>query len=327
MTSLLNIKDLKTYFHTEEGIVKAVDGLDLQIDVKETVGLVGESGCGKSVSSLSIMKLIPDPPGRISGKEILFKNQNLLEISEKQMRKIRGRDIAMIFQEPMTSLNPVFTIGDQISEVLILHKGLSRREAWEQSIEMLHAVSIPDPAKRIREFPHQMSGGMRQRVMIAMAISCHPELLIADEPTTALDVTIQAQILDLLQQLKENYSLSMLLITHDLGVVAETADRVAVMYAGKIIESAPVIELFKHPLHPYTQGLLRSVPRLDSDRKAERGRLETIDGTVPNLADLPVGCAFEPRCSHSQPICKETARMHLTTPSDGHDVRCVLYQS
>ncbi|MBN1355508.1 ABC transporter ATP-binding protein [bacterium] len=326
MTPLLSIRGLTTRFHTEEGTIKAVDNLDLDIHIRETVGLVGESGCGKSVTSLSVMRLIPEPPGSVTGREIIFKNRNLLNLPEKEMRKVRGREISMIFQEPMTSLNPVFTVGDQIAETIILHKGVGKKEAWKQAVEMLNAVSIPDPFKRIREYPHQMSGGMRQRVMIAMAISCNPDLLIADEPTTALDVTIQAQILDLLRHLKDDFNLSMLLITHDLGVVAEVADRVAVMYAGRIVESAPVESLFAEPLHPYTQGLLRSVPRMRSENTSGRGRLQTIDGAVPDLADLPPGCAFAPRCSLARPECRDSERMFLSQPSPGHHVRCVLFQ-
>jgi len=324
----LRIRNLTTSFHTEEGELNAADGVDLDIAVKETVGLVGESGCGKSVTSLSIMRLIPSPPGKITADEISFNNIQLLELSDKKMRNIRGKEISMIFQEPMTSLNPVFTIGNQISETLILHNKINRKTALYKTIEMLQAVSIPDPKTRINEYPHQLSGGMRQRVMIAMALSCNPSLLIADEPTTALDVTIQAQILDLLNKLKEDYNLSMLLVTHDLGVVAEVADRVAVMYAGKIVESASTRELFDQPLHPYTQGLFRSVPKLDFDRDSVSSkRLHTINGTVPNLAKLPPGCAFEPRCSKSVPDCKNHGLLKsLTRVSSNHEVRCIHFQ-
>ncbi|MBN1550777.1 ABC transporter ATP-binding protein [bacterium] len=326
-TDLLRVNDLVTVFNTEDGIIRAVDNVFFNVNIQETLGLVGESGCGKSVTSLSIMRLVPDPPGKVVQGEILFQKRDLLKLQESEMRKIRGKEISMIFQEPMTSLNPVFTIGDQISETIILHEHLSRKAALLKAVEMLNEVSIPDPQKRIREYPHQLSGGMRQRVMIAMALSCHPKLLIADEPTTALDVTIQAQILDLLAKLKQDFQLSMLLITHDLGVVAEVADRVAVMYAGKIVEQANVRDLYAKPLHPYTQGLLRSVPRLDHNKDGTgKHKLQTIEGTVPNLAKLPSGCAFASRCPRAQPICKDPERMILTEPESKHWVRCVLYQ-
>ncbi len=331
MEPLLKIKGLTTQFQTEDGLINAVDNLDLIIRVGETVGLVGESGCGKSVTSLSVLRLVPDPPGKIAAGEILFRGENLLDLRESAMRKIRGREISMIFQEPMTSLNPVFTVGDQISEAVRHHEGLKKKAALEKAVSMLETVSIPDPRKRIHEYPHQLSGGMRQRVMIAMALSCNPSLLIADEPTTALDVTIQAQILDVLARLKDSMDLSMLLITHDLGVVAEVADRVVVMYAGKAVESASVKEIFKAPLHPYTQGLIRSIPRIDDATDPESGaddqrrELETIHGVVPGLADLPPGCAFEPRCEFAKPECSDPKRMTLVEPVPEHKVRCILH--
>ncbi len=292
---LLSVHDLCTYFFTDDGVVKAVDKVSYEVDQGKTLCLVGESGCGKSVSALSIMRLIPAPPGRIAEGRIVFNGRDLLALSEAEMRSIRGNDIAMIFQEPMTSLNPVFTVGDQIMEAVMLHQKVKTAEARARTIEMLRKVQIPDPEQRIHEYPHQMSGGMRQRVMIAMALSCNPKLLIADEPTTALDVTIQAQILDLLRQLQQDLKMALLLITHDLGVVAEMADHVAVMYAGKIVEHAEVKELFEHPLHPYTQGLFRSLPRLGVKKR----RLETIPGVVPNPLNLPPGCKFWPRCPNA----------------------------
>ena len=327
MEKCLEVKNLVTQFRTDDGIIKAVDDVSFDIDKGETLGLVGESGCGKSVTSLSIMQLIPMPPGEIVSGSILFRRRELLELSEREIRSVRGNDIAMIFQEPMTSLNPVFTIGDQIAEAIILHKGVSKKEAWRQAVENLKAVAIPDPESRVKEFPHQLSGGMRQRVMIAMALSCDPALLIADEPTTALDVTIQAQILDLLASLKTRYNISVLLITHDLGVVAQVADRVAVMYAGKIVELATVEDLFNQALHPYTQGLLRSVPRLDRGIKpGAKKRLDTIEGTVPNLADLPSGCAFASRCAKATDKCRIQENMFLREPYKKHHVRCVLFE-
>ena len=261
MARLLEVKDLRTYFYLDEGTAKAVDGVSFEVDQGETLGLVGESGCGKSVSALSIMRLIPDPPGRITGGEILLGGRNILDLSDEKMRDIRGNEVSMIFQEPMTSLNPVFTCGSQIEEAIILHQKVSKKQAREKAVEMLRLVGIPAPEQRVKEFPHQLSGGMRQRVMIAMALSCHPSLLLADEPTTALDVTIQAQILELLARLQEELNMAVIMITHDLGVIAEVADRVAVMYAGKIVEYAPVKEIFGIPLHPYTQGLLKSIPK------------------------------------------------------------------
>ncbi len=299
---LLEVQDLKTYFHTEDGLARAVDGVSWSIHPGETLALVGESGCGKSVSALSVMKLVQQPPGRYEGGRILYQGRDLLTASEPQMRHIRGNQIAMIFQEPMTSLNPVYTVGNQIVEAVELHQDMRGQAALDHAVQMLAKVGIPDPAQRVREYPHQMSGGMRQRVMIAMALSCNPDLLIADEPTTALDVTIQAQILLLLKQLQTDTGMAVLLITHDLGVVAEVADRVAVMYAGKIVELAEVNELFEHPLHPYTQGLLRCVPKLEADQD----RLEVIPGHVPNPLSFPSGCRFHPRCplGHDDTTCQ-----------------------
>ena len=291
MGVLLDVKNLKTYFHLEEGTVKAVDDVSFHIDEGETLGLVGESGCGKSVTSLSVMRLL-SPPGKIEGGTITFKGQALLDLPEKEMRKIRGNEISMIFQEPMTSLNPVFTVGNQIAEAIKLHQKKNRHEAMEEAVRMLRAVAIPDPEKRVRDYPHQLSGGMRQRVMIAMALSCNPSLLIADEPTTALDVTIQAQILDILAKLKKDFRLSLLLITHDLGVIAEVADRVAVMYTGKIVEEASVHDIFKNPKHPYTEGLLRSIPGTHKQTGGEKvDRLPTNKGKVPVLLHRPPGCS------------------------------------
>src|SRR2546422_7757525 len=294
---LLDVKGLKTHFFTDEGVVRAVDGIDLYINKGETLGVVVESGCGKSVTALSIMRLIPQPPGRIVQGSITYNGKNLLDLSPARMRKIRGKEISMVFQEPMTSLNPVFTIGEQIAEAIRLHEGLGRRAAMEKTVEMLKIVHMANPERRVKEYPHQLSGGMRQRVMIAMALSCNPKLLIADEPTTALDVTIQAQILDLLNELKAKIGMAVMLITHDMGVIAETAQRVMVMYAGKVVEEASVKQLFKEPLHPYTQGLLRSIPRIDL-AATKKQRLEAIPGVVPSLLNLPKGCSFAPRCPH-----------------------------
>jgi peptide/nickel transport system ATP-binding protein len=321
---LLDVKNLKTYFFTDEGVVRAVDGVDLYIEKGETLGVVGESGCGKSVTALSIMKLIPQPPGRIVEGEINYNGINLVDLPANKLRKIRGKEISMVFQEPMTSLNPVFTCGEQIAEALRLHEGLGRRDAMDKTVEMLKLVHIPNAERRVKEYPHQLSGGMRQRVMIAMALSCSPNLLIADEPTTALDVTIQAQILDLLNELKSRLHMAVMLITHDMGVIAETAQRVVVMYAAKVAEEAPVGELFKEPLHPYTQGLLRSIPRLDL-AATERRRLETIPGTVPTLrGDIAPGCRFAPRCPFVKSVCTEKDPV-LKEVKPGHKVACWLY--
>ncbi len=302
---LLDLRNLQTYFFTSDGLAKAVDGVSYQLHRGETLGVVGESGCGKSVSALSVLRLVPDPPGRTVGGEIFFEGTNLLTLSRPEMRRIRGNEIAMIFQEPMTSLNPVFTIGNQISEAIILHQGLSKRDALAKSIDMLKKVGIPVPERRVHEYPHQLSGGMRQRAMIAMALSCNPKLLIADEPTTALDVTIQAQILDLMFSLKEELGMAIMLITHNLGVVAETARRVVVMYSGKVVEEGPVLEIFKAPQHPYTQGLLRSLPRLEEKAAGKKVRLQEIVGIVPSPYNLPTGCKFHPRCPKAQAICRE----------------------
>ncbi len=321
---LLDVKNLKTYFFTDEGVVRAVDGVDLFIDKGETLGVVGESGCGKSVTALSIMKLIPQPPGRIVEGEINYNGTNLVTLAPNRMRRIRGKEISMIFQEPMTSLNPVFTVGEQIAEAIRLHEGLGRREAMAKTVDMLKLVHIPNAERRVKEYPHQLSGGMRQRIMIAMALSCNPNLLIADEPTTALDVTIQAQILDLLNELKAKLHMAVLLITHDMGVIAETAQRVVVMYAAKVAEEAPVGDLFKEPLHPYTQGLLRSIPRIDLAATSRR-RLETIPGTVPTLrGDIAPGCRFAPRCPFVKSVCTEKDPV-LKEVKPGHKVSCWLY--
>jgi oligopeptide/dipeptide ABC transporter ATP-binding protein len=323
MSHLLEVNDLRTQFPTRAGLVRAVDGVTFHIDSGELLGVVGESGCGKSITALSIMRLI-SPPGKIVGGEILFDGKNLLKLSDAEMRQIRGDDIAMIFQDPMTSLNPVFTVGEQIAEALRLHRKLSRKAAREAAIQAMSEVSIPDPARRIDDYPHQLSGGMRQRVMIAMALACDPKLLIADEPTTALDVTIQAQILELLDELRRSRELAVLLITHDLGVVAEVADRVAVMYTGRIVEESSVEELFARPKHPYTEGLLRSVPKLTAAGVARKERLETIEGTVPSPTNLPPGCHFAPRCPHRMPRC--TAEEIPLYELEGEvRVRCVLF--
>ncbi len=296
---LLDVKGLKTCFSTEDGIVSAVDDIHFCLDKGETLGVVGESGCGKSVTALSIMRLVPTPPGRILGGKVIFEGEDLLEKSEAEMRKVRGNRISMIFQEPMSSLNPIFPIGSQIMETILLHQKVSRTEAREKAVEMLRIVGIPSPERRVDDHPFQMSGGMRQRVMIAMALSCNPKLLIADEPTTALDVTIQAQILDLIRKLKAELGMAVLLITHDFGVVGEIADQVAVMYAGKIVERAPTPSVLKNPRHPYTIGLLGSIPKVEEDQE----RLQVIEGTVPNPYQPPRGCRFHPRCMYGKEIC------------------------
>ncbi len=320
---ILEVKGLKTFFYTEQGIVKAVDDVSFSIERGQTVGIVGESGCGKSVTSLSILRLVNWPPGKIAGGEIIYNNRNLLSLKENEMREIRGNDISMIFQEPMTSLNPVFTIGSQIMEAIVLHQKVSRKEARDRAVELLRLVSIPDPDKRIDEYPHNLSGGMRQRVMIAMALSTNPSILIADEPTTALDVTIQAQILDLIKEVQTKYNLTIILITHDLSIIAETADKVIVMYAGKIIEESDVKSIFRNPAHPYTKGLLSSIPRIDDE--SVRGSLFTIKGLVPDPLDLPPGCYFEPRCISKKPECRQ--RMpEFTNIENNHRVRCLLYE-
>ena len=323
MSHLLEVKNLQTHFPTRAGLVRAVDGVSFYLDRGELLGLVGESGCGKSMTALSIMRLVA-PPGRIAGGEIIFDGRDLLKLSNAEMRAVRGDDVAMIFQDPMTSLNPVFTVGEQIAEALRLHRKLSRPQAREGAIAAIREVAIPDPETRVNDYPHQLSGGMRQRVMIAMALACDPKLLIADEPTTALDVTIQAQILDLLDNLRKTRELAVLLITHDLGVVAEVADRVAVMYTGKIVEESPVDELFAKPRHPYTEGLLHSVPKLTEVGVARAERLQTIEGVVPSPTNLPPGCHFEPRCPYRMPRCKE-GEIPLYPAGEGVVVRCVLY--
>lgn len=323
MSHLLEVIDLKTHFPTREGLVRAVDGVSFHLDRGELLGVVGESGCGKSMTALSIMRLIA-PPGKIVSGEIRFEDRDLLKLSQSEMREVRGNDIAMIFQDPMTSLNPVFTVGEQIAEALRLHRKLSRADARKAAVQAMREVSIPDPDLRAKDYPHQLSGGMRQRVMIAMALACDPKLLIADEPTTALDVTIQAQILELLNHLRKTRELAVLLITHDLGVVAEVADRVAVMYTGKIVEESPVNELFARPKHPYTEGLLRSVPKLTEKDVVKPERLSTIEGMVPRPNALPPGCHFEPRCPYAMPRCRE-GEISLYPAGEGVVVRCVLF--
>jgi peptide/nickel transport system ATP-binding protein/oligopeptide transport system ATP-binding protein len=323
MSHLLEVKDLRTQFQTRAGVVRAVDGVSFQLDEGELLGLVGESGCGKSITALSVMRLV-GAPGKIVGGEIRFGGEDLLAASDARMREIRGDDIAMIFQDPMTSLNPVYTVGEQIAEALRLHRKLGRKQARDAAVEAMREVSIPDPGRRADDYPHQLSGGMRQRVMIAMALACDPKLLIADEPTTALDVTIQAQILELIDELRRTRNLAVLLITHDLGVVAEVADRVAVMYTGRIVEESPVAELFARPKHPYTEGLLRSVPKLTEAGVKSAGRLQTIEGTVPKPTNLPEGCHFAPRCPHRMPRCTE-GDLPLYQLEGGVSVRCVLY--
>jgi peptide/nickel transport system ATP-binding protein len=307
---LLDVEELRTYFFLRGGTLKAVDGVSFQLRPHETLAIVGESGCGKSMTALSLMRLIPDPPGRIVSGAVKLAGRDLLALDEAEMRQVRGKDVSMIFQEPMTSLNPVMTVGNQIAEALLLHEGLSRRDALRRAVDILRLVRIPEPEQRLRQYPHELSGGMRQRVMIAMALACNPKVLIADEPTTALDVTIQAQILDIILDLQKKLGTALILITHDLGVVAETAQRVIVMYAGKKVEEAPVGELFARPLHPYTHGLMASIPRLDLMRGAAdtgRQRLQEIKGIVPPLTHLPPGCAFAPRCPFADDRCRREA--------------------
>ncbi|WP_422486899.1 ABC transporter ATP-binding protein [Gudongella sp. DL1XJH-153] len=316
--NLLKINSLKTYFYTDEGVVRAIDDVSFSLKKGETLGIVGESGSGKSQTALSIMRLLENP-GKVVGGEILFEDKNLLKLSKKEMRKIRGNDIAMIFQEPMTSLNPVYTVGNQIIENIRLHQKLNRKDSREKALEMLKLVNIPAPEKRIDEYPHQLSGGMKQRVMIAMALSCNPKLLICDEPTTALDVTIQAQILDLINQLKDRINASIILITHDLGVVSEVSTNVLVMYAGKAMEYGTVQEIFKNPLHPYTEALIKSIPVIGSHQQ----RLNVIKGMVPSLQNRPDGCLFEPRCEYAKEICKTS--MPEISNIQGQQVRCWKY--
>jgi oligopeptide/dipeptide ABC transporter ATP-binding protein len=320
MKPLLAVKNLKTHFYSAGKTVRALDGVSFDIEEGGAFGLVGETGCGKSVTALSILRLIPSPPGKIVGGEIHFKGRNLLNLSEDEIRSIRGKEISMIFQEPMTCLNPVFRVGDQMAEVVMLHQGLQRAQAFENAVRMLERVHIPDAPHVARQFPHQLSGGMRQRVMIAMELSCHPSLLIADEPTTALDVTIQAQILRLIKEMKKELHTSILLITHDLGIVAEMCDRVAVMYAGSIVEEASVEEIFEHPQHPYSQGLWGAIPHVDEEKKT----LAVIPGMVPDLSTPPVGCKFHPRCSFRFDPCDKLSPPFVQV-SPGHFLSCYLY--
>ena len=323
--ALLEIRGLKTHFKTDDGWVHAVDGVDLTVNSGETVCLVGESGSGKSVTAMSVLKLVPMPPGRIVAGQVLWDGRDLVSLPPSEMQKLRGREIGVVFQEPMTALNPVYTVGEQISEGLRLHEGLSRAAAMERAAELLALVHISQPARRVHDYPHQFSGGMRQRVMIAMALACKPRLLIADEPTTALDVTIQAQILDLLDELKQRLGMAVLLITHAMGVVAEVAQRVVVMYAGQVIEEGSVEEVFERPWHPYTQGLIRSIPRIDAD--ASRGsRLVSIPGTVPSLVEPPPGCRFAPRCAYARDACTQ-ATPALREVGPGHRVACILEEA
>jgi oligopeptide/dipeptide ABC transporter ATP-binding protein len=319
---LLEIQDLRTYFNTPDGVLPAVDGVSFDISVGETLCVVGESGCGKSVTALSTMRLVRTPPARFASGQIKFEGRDMLKLSPENMRKIRGRDISMIFQEPMSSLNPVHTVGRQLSEAIrVKDSSIGPKEANERAVDALRMVMVPDPKRRVKEFPHQMSGGMRQRVMIAMALACRPKLLIADEPTTALDVTVQAQILSLMQKLKQELGTAMMFITHDLGVVAKMAQRVVVMYAGKVVEEADVITIFREPLHPYTQGLLTCIPRIDHGRS----RLSIIEGSVPSPLRFPQGCRFHPRCPKAHAICREKEPSVETTY--GHKIACWLYAS
>ena len=319
--SLLRVSDLQTHFFTPEGVVKAVDRVSFDLPKGRTLGILGESGCGKSVTALSIMRLIADPPGRIIGGSIYFENDDLLELPPTDMRTIRGNQISMIFQEPMTSLNPVYTVGDQIGEVYVTHRGLNERDARDQTIEILRLVGIPAPEQRVRDYPHQLSGGMRQRVMIAMAMACRPKLLIADEPTTALDVTIQAQILDLMLGLQEEFGMAIMMITHDLGVISEVSDQVVVMYAGEVVEYCPIDVLFVTPLHPYTRGLIASIPRLGLKFTQGKELLREIPGIVPNLIRLPAGCLFAPRCGQVIDQCRRE-RPPLFVLGKDHGARC-----
>lgn len=321
---VIDVQSLQTYFYTFEGVARAVDDVSFHLNKGEVLGIVGESGCGKSVTAQSIMRLIPVPPGKIVQGKILFDGTDIVTLTLEQMRTIRGNRISMIFQEPMTSLNPVFTIGNQISEMFMLHEKQSKQESWDRSVEMLERVQIPAPEKRVHEYPHQLSGGMRQRVMIAMALSCSPEILIADEPTTALDVTIQAQIIDLMIQLKKDYGTAIMMITHDLGVIAEMAERIIVMYAGKIVEAGDTLNIFEEPKHPYTQGLLKSIPKLGERARHGRHRLQEIEGMVPSLYALAAGCSFAPRCPRVMDVCHE--RMpDLVKTVPFRAVRCWLY--
>lgn len=317
---LLDVRNLKTYFFTSYGTVKAVDGVEFKIYHSEAVGVVGESGCGKSVTALSLMRLVPNPPGRIIEGQVLLEGRDLLRLSEDEMRRIRGAKMAMSFQDPMTYLNPVKRVGDQVAEAIMLHQKANKKEAWEKAVEVMNLVGIPSAAERAKDYPHQFSGGMRQRIMLAMAISCHPQLLIADEPTTNLDVLVQDQILYMMKELQRKLGISIMLITHDLGVVAETSDRVFVMYAGNIVEMSDVLSLFKEPLHPYTNGLLMSIPTITNERR----RLKSIGGEVPSLIDPPPGCRFHPRCPKVMKICREK-RPHMVKIGERY-VACHLYQ-
>jgi peptide/nickel transport system ATP-binding protein len=320
--AIFEVRDLRTHFETERGVVRAVDGVDITVGSGQTLGVVGESGCGKTVLALSILRLVPSPPGRIVGGSVMLDGRDLLALSEEEMRRVRGKEISMIFQEPMTSLNPVLRVGEQIAEAIRLHQGLGRREAIAHSVEMLRKVGIPSPETRVRNYPHQMSGGMRQRVMIAIALACRPRVMLADEPTTALDVTIQAQMIELIGRLQSETGTSLILITHDLGVIAEAAQDVAVMYAGQIVERSPTRKLFTSPLHPYTAGLMGSIPRMDGP--AGRGAfLKAIRGTVPPLYNLPVGCRFRDRCPDVFALCNREPVLNEHSP--GHAVRCWKY--
>ena len=323
---VLEVRDLRTHFFTADGVVRAVDGLSARLRQRETLAIVGESGCGKTVTAYSILKLVPDPPGKIVSGQVLLEGIDLLELGPDEIRDVRGNDIAMIFQEPMTSLNPVFTVGNQVVEAILRHERMSGKEAWNRAVDLFRLVGIPAPEKRVREYPHRLSGGIRQRVMIAIALACRPKVLIADEPTTALDVTIQAQILDLIWRLKQEFGMGVIFITHDLGVVAETAQQVIVMYAGKKVEEASVWNLFDDPLHPYTQSLLECVPRIDSFDVERPRRLPAIEGMVPSVADLPTGCAFAPRCRKAVDRCgKEVPDLREVGP--GHWVSCFVAKS
>jgi oligopeptide/dipeptide ABC transporter ATP-binding protein len=321
---ILQIRNLQTHFHTPMGTARAVDGISLEVEAGEVMGIVGESGCGKSVLALSVMRLLPSPPAVYAGGEILFRSRDLLRLPEWEVRSMRGNEISLIFQEPMTALNPVFTIGNQLAEVIKAHEKASSAEAWIKAIEMLDMVGVPSPSIRVKEYPHQLSGGMRQRVMIAMALACRPSLLIADEPTTALDVTIQAQILDLMERLRKEFGAAIIMITHDLGVIAEISRRVAVIYAGRMMEQASTLDLFDHPLHPYTRGLMQAIPSPEASRKTEE--LYEIRGTVPSLYALPPGCRFHPRCPISGPICmKEEPSLREIYP--GHLAACWMAEN
>lgn len=323
---VLEVRDLRTHFFTADGVVRAVDGLSARLRRRETLAIVGESGCGKTVTAYSILKLVPDPPGKIVSGQVLLEGIDLLKLGPDEICDVRGNDIAMIFQEPMTSLNPVFTVGNQVVEAILRHERMSGKEAWNRAVDLFRLVGIPAPEKRVREYPHRLSGGIRQRVMIAIALACRPKVLIADEPTTALDVTIQAQILDLIWRLKQEFGMGVIFITHDLGVVAETAQQVIVMYAGKKVEEASVWNLFDDPLHPYTQSLLECVPRIDSFDVERPRRLPAIEGMVPSVADLPTGCAFAPRCRKAVDRCgKEVPDLREVGP--GHWVSCFVAKS